>query len=76
MHQSDGRRASVRCWFADWSKQLEIQDRGQRASNGPRLTKGATYFFRLLTASFSCLPALNLTALVAGILIRSAVWGL
>jgi hypothetical protein len=35
-----------------------------------------TYFFRLITASFSCLPALNLTAFVAGILILSAVYGL
>src|SRR5580765_6566129 len=41
-----------------------------------RTAPGEAYFFLLLTASFSCLPALNLTALVAGILIRSAVCGL
>lgn len=31
------------------------------------------YFLRLFTASLSCLPALNLTDLVAGIRIRSEV---
>ena len=29
------------------------------------------YFLRLFTASFSCLPAVNLTVFVAGILINS-----
>jgi hypothetical protein len=33
----------------------------------------AAYFFRLLTASLSCLPTLNLTDLAAGIRILSLV---
>lgn len=42
--------------------------------DAPGLASSQGGYFRLLfTASFNCLPALNLTPLVAGILIRLAV---
>ena len=59
-----------RLWKLEFENDIEAARRGAFLEAGA-LTR--IYFFRLLTASFSCFPALNLTALVAGILIRSAV---
>jgi|GEM_PF-6022314 len=56
-----------------------IEQSGKRYAKTCRFSAAAIadcYFFLLLTASLSCFPALNLTVFVAGILIRSAVYGL
>lgn len=73
MHQL--RLMPIRFGLAEYvGKLMKMSQRKSPSSESAASNAG--HFFLLFTASLSCFPALNLTVLVAGILIRSAVYGL